>query len=213
MNEATAVGIIAILIGLIVCLRGYVALRVIIALLGAWVGFFLGAGLVAGFTDGGFLGATLAWVAAIAGAILLAWLAYAFYQVAVLLGMGALGFAVATGVLAALGVDSPLLLWLIGAAAAVLLVVLALVTDLPAGILIVLTALAGANIAVTGVLLLIGDVTLLQLELGRAPDDIAAWWGIVAIALAVVGIVVQYRGVNRNRTMRAAWSGETAAQR
>lgn len=213
MDDATAVGIVCLGVGIVVCLRGYVALRAVIALLGAWIGFVLGVGLTAGITGDGFLAATLAWVVGIACAILLGVLAYAFYQVAVLLGMGALGFAVATGVLAALGVDSPLLIWLIGAAAAVLLIVLALALDLPAGLLIVLTAIAGANIAVTGVLLLLGEVTLLHLETGRAPADLPVWSGLAVIGLAILGAISQSRGVARSRAMRAAWSGQAAGAR
>ncbi|WP_420112807.1 hypothetical protein [Pseudactinotalea sp.] len=203
--SAPLVGILGILIGLVVCLRGYAALRVIISLLGAWVGFFLGAGIVASVTGEGFLGAALAWVAAIVGAIVLGALAYAFYQVAVLVGMGSLGFSIATGVLAAIGVDSPALIWLVGGAAALLMVVLAIVTDLPAGILIVLTGLAGANIAVTGLLILLERVALADLQAGQVPDGVPTWAGIVALVLAIVGIVVQSRSASRERRMRAAW--------
>ncbi|WP_156253668.1 DUF4203 domain-containing protein [Pseudactinotalea terrae] len=207
MGGELVVGIIAVLIGLIVCLRGYVALRIIISLLGAWMGFIFGGALVASVTGEGFLATTFTWVGAIVGALLLGLLAYAFYQVAVLLGMGALGFTIATAVLAALGVDNRALIWIVAGAAALLAIVLAIVTDLPAGILIVLTALAGANIAVTGLLVLLGQLDVADLEAGYVPDGgVPLWAGIVALVLAILGIVVQWRGVARDKRMRAAWA-------
>jgi hypothetical protein len=143
MRSALVVGILAVVLGLIVCLRGYVALRIIIA----------------------------------------------------------------TAVLTALGVENGTLVWVVAAAAALIMVVVAIVTDLPAGILIVLTALAGAEIAVTGLLVLLQQVEVADLDRGYVPDGgVPAWAGIVAIALAVAGIVVQWRGVARDKRMRAAWS-------
>lgn len=207
MADALVVGILGILVGVVVCFRGYAALRVIISLLGAWFGFFLGAAVVSAITGDGFLATAFTWAGAIIGAILLAVLAYAFYQVAVLLGMAALGFTIATAVLTALGVDNRLLIWLIAGAAALLLVVLAIATDLPAVILIVLTALAGANIFVIALLVLLRQVGVDELESGYLPDGVPVWAGILSLAMAVVGIVVQLQGVSRDRRMRAAWAG------
>lgn len=207
MNEAIVVGILGLLIGLIVCLRGYATLRVVISLLGAWVGFFVGAGIVAGITSQGFLSSAFAWAGGIVGAIVLALLAYALYQVAVLLGMGALGFSIATGAMAALGVSSPVLVWVIGGAAAVLMVVLAMLTDLPAGILVILTALAGANITLTGLLLLLGHLDIDDLEAVHTPDGVPLWASGLGLVLAVVGMIVQTRGISRDKDMRAAWAG------
>lgn len=210
MNDGLVIGIIGILVGLLVCLRGYVALRVIITVLGAWVGFFVGAGIAANLTGEGLLATPLGGVGAILGALVLGALAYAFYQAAVVIGMASLGFSVATGVMAAVGVDNATLIWVVGAVVAIVLAVLALVTDLPAGILILLTALAGANIAVIGLLLLLERIALADLEAGQAPDGVPAWAGIVALALAVVGMIIQSRGVARDRRMRATWSGRAA---
>jgi hypothetical protein len=211
VNEVAVVGIISILVGLVVCLRGYVALRVIITLLGAWVGFLFGAALMAGITDDGFLGVTLAWVGAIVGALVLGLLAFAFYQVAVLLGLGAIGFTVTTGILAAVGVDGTLAL-VLGGVAALILIVIGLALDLPAAILVVLTALSGANITVAGVLLLLGELRIAELESGQVPAELPVWAGIAVLALAVVGVIVQSRGLARTR-MREAWRGSAVAAR
>lgn len=205
MNEAAVVGVVGILVGLLVCLRGYAALRVIITLLGAWVGLLLGAAVAAGVTGQAAFTSPATWVAAVLGALVLGALAFGLYRAAVIIGTGALGYVVATALAAALGVDGTLALRIIGLVAAVLLAVVALATDLPAVLLVVLTALAGANIAVTGLLLLLQAADLGDLEAGRVPDAVTVQAGIGTVALAVVGAIVQLRGVRTEQRMRAGW--------
>lgn len=210
MNDPTPIGIVAMFVGIVVCMYGYKSLRFIITVLGAWVGFFIGAGIVANLTGEPLLATPIAWVGAVVGALVLGALAYAFYQAAVVIGMASLGFSAATGILTAVGVNNATLIWVIGVVVAIALAVLALLADLPAGILIVLTAVAGASIIVTGALLILGRITLAELEAGQAPDGVPAWAGVVALALAVVGVIVQSRGVARDRRMRATWAGRAA---
>ena len=59
MNDIV-VGLVAILTGAVFCFRGYLAMRIIIPLWGAFAGFMLGAGIVA--TDAGFLATALGWI-------------------------------------------------------------------------------------------------------------------------------------------------------
>ena len=138
------VGILAIIAGLIFCFRGYLAMRTVIGLWAGFVGFGVGATLFASITQQGLLTGPLSWVAAIAGALLLAWLAYAFYAAAVIITMGSVGYALGTTVAGLLGLPA----WMYlpaGVAAALLLVVIALVTNLPAVLLIVVAAIGGAS--------------------------------------------------------------------
>ena len=78
-------GVLALLIGLLLCFRGRGAMRVLLALWGAFVGFGLGASLVAGLTEHGYLATAAGWLAAIVLAIVFAVLAYLFFAVAVVL--------------------------------------------------------------------------------------------------------------------------------
>ena len=71
------VGILAIIAGLIFCFRGYLAMRTVIGLWAGFVGFGVGATLFASITQQGLLTGPLSWVAAIAGALLLAWRIFA----------------------------------------------------------------------------------------------------------------------------------------
>jgi len=56
-------GVLAIIVGIAFCFRGYVAMRLIIPLWGAFSGFILGAGLVASLAGEGFLSSLLGWLA------------------------------------------------------------------------------------------------------------------------------------------------------
>lgn len=204
-------GIFSLVIGLLVAFAGYRALRLMIALLGALLGLGLGAALGSGLPLEGTARTALTWAVAIIAAILFGWLAYAFYQVAVLLGLASIGFAIGSGLMAALGFRAGWLPWSIGALVAVVLVVVGLVADLPAVLLIVLTSLAGANLAVNGVLLLTGAAQLTGSDPAGRPGA-GWWWGVAALVLAVVAIAVQLRSLGRARSaaMRAQWRARSA---
>ncbi|MDN5762653.1 MAG: TMEM198/TM7SF3 family protein [Microlunatus sp.] len=209
-----AVGIIAVLIGALLCFRGYAALRLIISLFGAFVGFLLGAGLVAGVTDSGFLQLALSWLVGVVGAVIFGILAYVSYQVAVVLGMAAIGFTIGTSIMAALQVDSGLLTVLVGVAAAVVLAVVAIATDLPAILLIILTVLAGASVVVSGAMVLAGTTSI-----GRLSSDTVLtgmdnnwWWYALYAVLVIVGLIVQGRYLSRGRrSMRQQWAAPRGA--
>ena len=209
-----AVGIIAVLIGALLCFRGYAALRLIISLFGAFVGFLLGAGLVAGVTDSGFLQLALSWLVGVVGAVIFGILAYVSYQVAVVLGMAAIGFNIGTSIMAALQVGSGLLIVLVGIAAAVVLAVVAIATDLPAILLIILTVLAGASVVVSGAMVLAGTISTRRLNsdtLLTGMDN--NWWSYALYAvLVILGLIVQGRYLSRGRrSMRQQWAGPRGA--
>ena len=201
-------GVLALLVGLLLCFRGSGAMRVLLALWGAFVGFGLGAGLVAALTDQGYLETVTGWLVAIVLAVLLAALAYVFFAVAVVLAFASMGFVLGRTVAAALGVDEPWVLTVVGLAGGVLLGLLAVVTNLPELVLIVVSAFAGASVAVAGLLLLldrfdVDDVAAAQVPLADQPV-----WYVGQLVLAVVGIVVQLRHARRRRlgSVRRSWA-------
>lgn len=202
-------GIVALAVGAMFCFRGYLAMRVIIPIWGAFVGFMLGAGLVASFTNEGFLGSLLAWLVGPGAAIVFAALAYLYYEVSVLLGMSSIGFVIGTSIMGALGVRWSWLIVLVGVLAGLGLAMVALVGDLPMTLLTFLTALAGAATVVTGLLLLVDVVSVSDFTSGtttqRLGDD--WWWTAIFVGLAVVGIVAQLRHTARRRTsLRRVWA-------
>ncbi len=85
-------------------------------------------------------------------------IAYLYYEVAVIIGMMAIGFVLGTSLLVALGVTWSWLIVLGGVVLAVVLAFVAIAGDLPMVLLTVLTALAGASTIVSGLMLLVGTI-------------------------------------------------------
>lgn len=208
------VGIIAVLIGALLCFRGYVTMRVIISLFGAFVGFLLGAGIVAGVTDSGLGQLALSWLVGLVAAVIFGVLAYVSYQLAVIIGMAGIGFTLGTSLMTALGVDSPSGTFAVGVLAAIVLAVIAIATDLPAIILVILTALAGASVTLTGVMVIAGAVSPERLtvdSVAAAMDGGWLWYGLYAV-LAVLGMLAQFRArPGSRRTMRQQWAAPMPA--
>jgi hypothetical protein len=206
MNDIV-VGVIAIITGAVFCFRGYLAMRIIIPLWGAFAGFMLGAGVASG--SDGFLGSALGWIVGIALAIVFGLLAYLYYEVAVVIGMLAIGFALGTSLMVALGVTWSWVIVLAGVALAVVLAFVALVADLPMALLTVLTALAGASAIVAGLMLVVGVTDVADFDSAQTTTTLADdwWWYAIYLALAVGGVIAQFVDVERRReTLRTAWS-------
>ncbi len=210
--DTVVVGIIAVLIGALLCFRGYVTMRLIISLFGAFVGFLLGAGLVAGVTDSGFGQLALSWLVGIVGAVIFGVLAYFSYQIAVVIGLAGIGFTIGTTVMAAIGVGSPVATVAVGLLAGALLAVIAIMTDLPAVLLVVLTALAGASITVAGVMVIAGTIGINRLTAEGVGAEMSRgwWWYVLYGGLALLGIIAQLRS-RGPRTMRQQWGSPVPA--
>jgi hypothetical protein len=206
--DDVVVGVITLLTGAVFCFRGYLAMRIVIPIWGAFAGFLLGAGLLSS-GDEGFLGTTLGWIVGLALAVVFALIAYLYYEVAVIIGMSAIGFAIGTSVLVALGVTWSWVIVLSGVALAVVLAVVAIVGDLPMVLLTLLTALAGSSAMVNGLMLLFGAVDLDDYTIASTTEVAADdwWWFVIHAALAIGGIVAQLLDVDRRRsTLREAWA-------
>ncbi|PYG01875.1 hypothetical protein SAMN05216184_101340 [Georgenia satyanarayanai] len=204
-------GVLAVLLGLLLCFRGSGALRILLALWGAFIGFGLGAVAVTQLTGQEYLGTVAGWAGAIVGALVLAALAYLFYAVAVILGFGAMGFVLGQTVAAAVGAEQPWVLTTAGLVVGVVLALLAIVTNLPELVLIVLSAFAGASITVAGLMVLLDmlDVeSLVGAEL--SPAHHPAWY-VGHLVLAAVGILVQLRRSRRRSpgTVRQSWAASS----
>jgi hypothetical protein len=206
MNDIV-VGAIALLTGAVFCFRGYLAMRVVIPLWGAFAGFMLGAGLVSG--DAGFLGNALGWLVGFGLAIVFGVIAYLYYVVSVVIGMMGIGFVLGTSLMVALGVSWSWLIVLSGVVLAVVLAFVAIAGDLPMVLLTVLTALAGASAMVAGLMLFAGTFDADDFSIGETTEYVADdwWWFVIYGGLVVGGIIAQFTDVDRRReTLRDAWS-------
>lgn len=212
--EEFFVGALAVVVGLLLCFSGYAALRLVIAVWGAFAGFVLGAGLVATWTGEGFLATVLGWGVGAGLALVFGLIAYLYYAVSVVIGMGAIGFSLGSTLMVALGISWTWVVVLVGLAAGVLLALLAIVGDLPMVILAIFGAFAGASVTIIGVLLLVGtlDRGALVSPETTATLELDWWWSAAYLVLAVSGLVAQLRSVEARRgTLREGWSGTPTA--
>lgn len=206
---AVVVAIGAILLGGLLVFRGYPAMRLTVGLIGGFVGFLLGATIASVVVAAGET-SLAGWIGGIVGAIIVGALAFAVYRIAIIVGVGALGFTVGTAVAEALAIPDGGVI-IVGIIAAIVLVIVGFAMDLPGLLIVILTSLAGADLMVTGVRVLIADVTIAE-----SADRVLVWtdpsalWSIITIALAIVGIVAQRRYARgAARSARSQWVGAT----
>lgn len=213
--EDVLIGLLAVAVGALFCFRGYLALRLVFPIWGAFVGFMFGAGLVSNVANQGFLRTLLSWIVAVVFALLFGLLAYLYYAVAVIIGMGAIGFTLGAGLMAVLGVQWSWLVILVGVTVGVALAVLSIMANVPMMLLVVLSALAGAALMVVGVMLMVGTLNSADFNQRATTANVeVAWWWVAAFGvLAVVGMVSQVRATDRlMASMRDEWSGSRSAR-
>ncbi len=200
------VGLIAIVVGALFCFRGYIAMRFIIPIWGGFIGFMVGAGLVASAQDDGLLRTLLGWLVGLVTALVFAVCAYLYYELAVVLAMAAMGFVLATALLVAIGVTWSWVLGLVGVLAGLAVAALVIATDVPAILLVVLTAVAGATTIVGGATLVVNDVDLAELDRSITERwDAEPWWYVLEVILVIAGIVAQSRDAARRQRVQDAW--------
>lgn len=203
------VGLLALGIGALFCFRGYILMRVVIPVWGAFAGFILGAGIVAAAGDEGFLRSLFAWTLGVVLALVFGLLAYLYYEVSVTIAMATIGFSLGTSLLVALGISWSWLIVLAGVAAAVVLAMVAIAADIPGALLIVLSALAGATAMTGGILLLLNVIDTAEFTSSATTEQIRDdwWWLLVYVGLAITGVVLQSRAAERLRaSLRESWA-------
>jgi hypothetical protein len=202
-------GLLAIGVGLVFCFFGFLAMRILIPLWGAFAGFMFGAALIDGITGDGFLGSALGWFVGVAVGLVFGLIAYLYYEISVFIAMAAIGFGLGTSLMVVLGVTWNWAVVLVGVAVGALLALVAIVADLPTIILIVLTALGGANVAVFGLMLMFGAVDVKELDSVATTEtvDDSWWWYAIFIGLSIAGIIAQTRETERlTASMRDQWA-------
>lgn len=212
----SAIGLVAVLVGVLLALRGYPTMRAIISLFGAFVGFALGVTIAQRFTSGEPLSGPVGWIAGLIAAVVFGALAYAFYRFAIVLGMGGMGFTLGTSLMALLNVHQEWAIIGVGIVFGVLLAILAVVTDLPGLMIVVLTALTGADLVVGGARVLAGDVSLAHALNGTGNlVSGASWmWWALGVGVAVIGVLAQsrYLTTGRRRSASSQWARTGAAR-
>ncbi len=209
--EDIVIGLVALVAGSVFCFSGYRAFRLIIPLWGAFTGFAVGAGAISAITGDALLAKPVGWIVGLVVGVVFALLAYLYYEVAVILTMGSLGFLAGSALMTALGVGWNWLIVAVAVAVSVVFAIFALVTNFPRIVLVIVSATAGATAMVAGGMLLVGALETADLTRAYVTERIEDdwWWYLGYLALVLAGIFSQAAG-NARDDARLAWQIQQA---
>ena len=207
MNDVV-LGSLAVVAGAMFCFRGYLAMRLLIPIWGAFTGFSLGAGLVAAVADERFLATFTGWALGLVLAVVFAAIAYLYYAVSIVIVMASTGFLIGASLMVALDVSWTWVIVLVGVALGVGLAALAIVVDLPMILLVVVTAWGGASAVTAGLMLFAGALDSDDLTDADVVAQVQTdwWWYAIYVVFVVAGVVSQLRSAEQlNLSMQEAW--------
>ncbi|MGE5335270.1 MAG: hypothetical protein ACM3N4_11260 [Nitrososphaerota archaeon] len=188
--QTVLVAVIALLVGLATCFAGF---RLFVILLPVWAffaGFLATAQGIQDLFGGGFLATISSWVFGLAIGVLLAVASYFFYYAAIVILALTVGYEVGVGIMAGINISSGVLQFIVGLAVALALAVAVVIFNLPKVFIVFLTALGGAGMALTGILMALGQISLSALTWGTVGAYIHDSWLWALVYLAIVGLGV-----------------------
>lgn len=203
------VGLFAVAVGLLFCLAGNVAMRIMFPFIGFFSGFSAGAGLVAQGSDDGFLSTAMGWIVGLCIGLLFGLLAYFFYEAAVLIAFAGFGFAVAAAILSLLNMDWNWLVIIAGTCLGIIFAIAAFFVQLPVLLLILASSFWGAAVIVYGLMLVFNTASLGDFSNGLAWLEIKNRAGLYLLWLffGIAGGVFQANLLAKEAAFtRAYWS-------
>lgn len=185
--------LLSALIGLALVFGGYRLARIVIPLLGFIAGISIGGAVIADMNSTPFLGTVLGVIVGLGMGLLLGLWAYVYYYIAVVVLGASLGYWAGSGVILLFGIDPGLLSALVGIALGAFVGLLAIISNAPKYVLIVLTSVAGAIATVGGVLLLFNQIPLEAYSYTAINVSLSHSfiWTLAALALWIVGMISQ----------------------
>jgi Domain of unknown function (DUF4203) len=213
--ESWVLGIVLAVIGVLACFWGMQLWYVLLPLLAGLFGFYIGARALQEWLGTGFLATTFSWLFGIILAFAFAGLSWWFWSLGMAFVAAAAGALLASGLLHALFPEPwGWVLLLVTGIGALVGAVLSLTLHLPSHIVVIASAFVGAAMAVAGVMTLFGIITVEELANGVAIAIVdeakyqgASWlWVLGWIALALVGLVVQYQHIAEARLPEERWA-------
>jgi hypothetical protein len=138
-------GLIAFAFGLVLCFSGYRFFLLLLPLWGFVFGFVLGAQTMQAIFGVALLATVTSWVVGFVVGALFAVLSYLFYFAAVALIGASLGYAVAVGLLEAIGLQMDFITWVVGIVAAIAVALIVLRFNVQKYVVIIATAVLGAG--------------------------------------------------------------------
>ena len=144
------------LVGLSLLTVGYRWFRLLLPIWAFFVGLSAITALVSGIFGQNFFSSAVACVPGLLVGLVFAALSYVWFSVIILMWAGSVGFALAAGLVTALGINGWLIVGLAGIVGAVVFVILASRAELRKFLPILLTSFAGATMVLSAVLVLFG---------------------------------------------------------
>ena len=191
--ELFCVTMIALLVGLAICFGGYRLFLVLLPIWGFFFGFGLGAQAIQALFGGAFLATVTGWIVGFFVGAAFALLSYLFYAFAVAVIAGTLGYMLGAGFMHLIGIDWGLLVFLVGIALAVVVIIATFYFNIQKYVIIIATSVAGAAVIVGTLMFGITGVALAKFfnnPIRHALSD-SPLWTILFLVLAIGSIVVQ----------------------
>lgn len=163
MLTTILIGIILLAIGIAFCFYGYRTFLIFLPIMGFIAGFYIGAQAMQIALNEGFLATALSLIVGLVSGVIGAFASYVFMIIGIVLVAGILGFAIAAGVLSLLGLDPGCIAFLVGLGSAGAVVWLTMRYKLVRYVLIVITAVLGANAILLSALLFLNRITVEQI--------------------------------------------------
>jgi Domain of unknown function (DUF4203) len=186
--------LLMILLGLALCFAGYRFFVILVTIWGFFAGFHFGATIFTNIFGQGFLSTVISWVVGLLVALFVAAIAYLFYEAAVILLAGLVGYELGVGIMTWIGFQPGFIPFLVGLALALAFAALAVMLRFPKILIVFLTALAGAGAILAGFFLAFGRISLADLQFGAVGAIVRdSWiWGVLYLALVGVGMLIQW---------------------
>ncbi len=198
-------GLILLLIGLGFVFYGYRLFMVMLPIWGFFGGFWLGANALTLLFGHGFLATTTGWIVGFVVGLLVALFSYLFYFLGVAIVAGIVGYGLGVGLMGLFGLEGGILAFAVGIITALVVIVLTLGLNLQKYVVIALTSFGGGVASIVAILVMLNQLSLQTLrEQGDALGaigQVSQFWVVVALILAVVGIIWQLRS-NRSYAFR-----------
>jgi hypothetical protein len=187
--------LLIIVMGLGLCFAGYRFFTILLPIWGFFAGFQFGATIFTNLFGQGFLSTVISWVIGLLVAIAAAALAYLFYEAAVILLAGFVGYELGVGIMTWIGFKPGVVPFLVGLVFALGIGALAVFLRFPKLLIICLTAFAGAGAILAGFFLAFGRISLDSLRFGEVGAIVRDnWlWGLLYLAIAAVGFAFQWQ--------------------
>lgn len=192
--EAFFIGLSVILIGGLLTFSGYQFFRVLLPVWGLLAGFVWGAQGVAYSLGTGFLATGLGWFVGIIVGLIVAALAYFFYELAVGFLAASIGYWFTLGIVSGAGTQTVgFLAVTVGLIVGIGFALAAWYFKAPKGLIILLTAFMGSTAIIGGLLVMFGAIPVYALGTNFVSYFISEsiFWSLLGLVIAIAGIVSQ----------------------